>query len=104
MAEFKSVHDGHHHVADDDVGHLLPGLLQSVFAVVGFEHDISVFKDFSQIGQDVGIVIDDEDGGSLGVLVGIGRRFSSGQLSIGHCVVGGLWSLVGFSLQDFVDK
>ncbi len=41
-ADFETVHAGHHHIEQDDVGRPLRDLLQGLFAVLGFDDFIAV--------------------------------------------------------------
>ena len=71
-AAFQSVHDGHHHIADDDVGHRFLCLAQTFFAIGGTEDTILVGQQCAQEETDVGIVVDDERDG-LGLVVAGGE-------------------------------
>ena len=80
LAEFQTVHHGHHHVRHDKVGHMLACHVQSRFAVLGLQHTVFALKDGLQIGADIGIVIDDEHRGRILVGLDISSRFGRREI------------------------
>ena len=59
-AHFQTVYARHHEVGNDEVGHHLLCLVESLLAIGGIAYGISVGKLRSDIGCDVAIILDDE--------------------------------------------
>ena len=79
LAEFQSVHHGHHHVRHNQVGHLFVGHLQSFLSVSSLADVVFVFEYMPQVGAYVGIVVHDEQC----VAVVVGRNVVvSGRISV----------------------
>ena len=65
LAELQTVHHGHHHVRHNQVRHLLSCHFKATLSILGFKQMILVLQDGTQIGADVGIVIDNQHGWSV---------------------------------------
>ena len=60
-AELKAVGVGHHHVGDDEVGHVLEGHLHAHRTVGGVDQAEVVGHQAADVVGHVGVVLDDED-------------------------------------------
>ena len=103
LAELQTIHHGHHYIADNQVGHIAQGDFQSLLAIGSFADGVERCKDGAQIGTDVGIVVDDEDGQFFGgFLLGVcgSRLLLLGD--VGHFL--GFRVRRSFSAQNLVDQ
>ena len=88
--KLQAIHDRHHHVADYQLRHLVPRLLQALATVCCLRDIIPVFQDRPQIGPHPVVVIDDEHQRAVRIEVfGIGdaiRRLLSIDI-LGHIAI-----------------
>ena len=57
LAEFQTVHDGHHDVRNNQIGYNLIGNSKSLLPISSLIHLVSVLKDGTEIGTYIGIVV-----------------------------------------------
>ena len=62
MTEFQSVHDGHHHVAHNQVGYNLIRQCQTLLSIGSLIDLILILENATQVGSHISIVIDNEYG------------------------------------------
>lgn len=60
LAELQTVHHGHHHVGDNQVGHYLVGYVEALLAVLSLVDDVLGRQNGAQEDAYVGIVVDYE--------------------------------------------
>ena len=63
LAAFQTIHHGHHHVTDDDIGYVYLGQLQTFFSVAGSKNAVFVAKQSADERAHVGIVVYDQCNG-----------------------------------------
>jgi hypothetical protein len=73
-AAFETVHDGHHDVADNQVGDVFGSLADTFGSVGGGDYAVVGVEEGGEEGQDVGVVVDGEEERKVGRVGGFGGR------------------------------
>ena len=86
-AELVAVHDGHHHVGNHQIGHVVVDDFQRLFAVFGFQNAVVGLQLFAEEAEEVRVVIDQQQCGALLPAVVVGCSGAFGRDGGRHRVV-----------------
>ena len=82
FCQLQSVHNRHHHIADYQVRHLFQGDSQPLFTISSLKNNILILQKCTLILTDIGIIINNQNSRTIGILAYQPLNFSTTSVSI----------------------
>ena len=104
MHHRQSVHHGHHHIGDNEVGHLLLGNLQSLFAIGSLQHGVVAAEDAYKEGAKVVVIFHYQESWSHLIPLSVTAiyLFHRSDIDLPHILVGDIGLFVSSSPKHFI--